>query len=107
MEPDLMQLAGVTKRPKVHQAYQEWMIESSNTAAIMVVVSKQWEEELKKGKMGWPNAKLQMSVARELFQALAPEICDEWKAKAKEVVDHNRAEYHTMLMAPPSKDPIQ
>lgn len=48
-----------------------------------------------------------MAVTREIFQSLPTEVHDEWKMKAKDVADRNRAEYLSMLMAPPSKDPVQ
>ncbi len=93
--------------PKARQAYQEWMMEANNTAAVALKVEEWWGEELKKGKTGQPNAEIWMAVTREIFQSLPTEVHDEWKMKAKDVADRNRAEYLSMLMAPPSKDPVQ
>ncbi|KAK0437896.1 hypothetical protein EV421DRAFT_1738840 [Armillaria borealis] len=104
----LAKLAGITKPPKARQAYQEWFTEPANTKLIANIVAERWDKQVADGTTtDGPNAGLQMAVARELFQALDPEVREEWKEKARDVVDHNKREYVNLLKAPLSKDPVE
>ncbi len=87
----LMQLAGITKLLKAHQAYQEWMVE--NVDAVAAETKKQWDEDVLEEATGRPGAGVHMSVAHDLFAKL-PEVQQaEWKAKAKETAEGNKHKY--------------
>ncbi|PBK94602.1 hypothetical protein ARMGADRAFT_1078495 [Armillaria gallica] len=104
----LDKLSGVTKLPKAWQAYQEWFTDPANTKLIVNIVAEQWEKQVVDGMtVDGPNAGLQMAVACKLFQALDPEVREEWKEKARDVADYNKKEYVNLLKAPPSKDPVE
>ncbi|KAK0421785.1 hypothetical protein EV421DRAFT_1746086 [Armillaria borealis] len=95
----LTQLASITRPPKARQAYQEWFTDDTNKKLVAAVVQERWEKELADGSAsGGPNVNLRMAVAHELFQALPPEEWEEWKAKARDIADHNRAEYFNLCI---------